>query len=215
MPARPLRALLLAAVALAVPAARPADASLDLSILTSTANAGGTGSFDVLISSSGGSFDVSGFSFNLQVASNSGILFTGVTAGTVSAPYIFGTLQSSPFSSNTFPTTRFIASDSSLSAPFTVTVGPGSTFGLGRVSYSVAAGTAPGPIAVSFLGTTGLNRTTEVNDINGDPFAITATGGTITVAGAGSVPEPASAVLVATGLAGAGLIAARRARRRA
>lgn len=213
MPARSLRALTLLALALLGLSAAPARASLDLTITNSTTSPGGVGSFEVVLSSSGGTFDVSAFSFQLQVASNSGVLFTSVTTNTTTAPYIFGTLQTPPFSFNTFPNTDFIASDSSQTDPFFASVTPQSSFGLGRVTYSVAPGTAFGPVTVSIVGTTGANRTTEVLDIDGNPFPITTTNGTIAVAGA--VPEPASALLVVAGLGSVAGYAARRKRRAA
>src|SRR4051794_6464344 len=86
----------------------PARAALILTVANSTALTGGTGSFDVVLSSTSGTFAVSGFAVELSVSGASGVRFTAANVNTTAAPYIFGTLQSPPLTFNTFPNTDFI-----------------------------------------------------------------------------------------------------------
>ena len=145
------------ALALAVLAApTPARADLFLEVLNASAPAGGTGSFDVVLLSNGGSFDVGGFSVELSVASGSGVTFTGATTSTAD-PYVFGTYQSdpSPFATDpanpgspaTFPNTHFCRRVTpTFAPPFTATVTPAQLLGSGpRLLRTVATGTADGP----------------------------------------------------------------------
>ncbi len=181
-----------------------AHAGLVLTVEPSTATAGGMGSFDVVLSDTGmTSYQVAAFSVELSVASNSGVKFTAADTNTTVASYIFGTLQSSSFTFNTFPNTDFIVSDSPQTGPGFVTLNPGDMVGLEHVSYSVAAGTPIGPINVMVMD---IGGGTSLSDLNGDLVPFTPTNGTITVATA--IPEPSSLALC--GIAGvAGLILAR------
>lgn len=192
---------------LALAAGRTEAANLSLSIEPSAASAGGVGAFDVYLEVSGGSANVSGFSFGLEVVPGSGITFTGATDSPTTAPYLFSspetfafTLGSAAWSLN--------ASDSMFSAPGHVTLAAGARVGLGRVFYAVAAGAPAGNVVVSFQ----LNGVTEVFDEDGyTPLAFDATPGTITInAGGGAIPEPASLVMM--GLAAAPLLVAARRR---
>jgi hypothetical protein len=167
-----------------------AEAALVLQANSVTASAGGSGSFDLMLIDTGGTFQVSGFSVELSVAPSSGIKFTGVTAGTTTATYIFGTLQAPPLSSALFPVTDFTASDSSMTAPGFVTLSTiGQMVGLEHVSFSVAAGTLAGPVALSIVG--GSN--TQILDLNANLLPFSATNGTVTVSSS-AVPEPPSIV---------------------
>ncbi|MGP0063241.1 MAG: PEP-CTERM sorting domain-containing protein [Isosphaeraceae bacterium] len=167
-----------------------------VTVLSSSAPVGGTGSFDVDLTNNSASttYDVSGFSVELSVAGSSGVSFTGATVDTT-ATYLFGTLQSPPLTMNTFPITDFIASDSSQTSPYYTMVSPGGTFGLEHVTYSVSPGAAPGPVTVSILG---LGSTTDTYDIEANPLPTDVSAGTITITSA--VPEPSSLGLLATGL---------------
>ena len=95
----PISAIMGAAVAVtalalfALPPPEPAHAGLIVQALDSTADAGGTGAFDVIVSDTGGTFEVAGFSVELSVPGVSGVSFSDVTTGTLAAPYLFGTLQ--------------------------------------------------------------------------------------------------------------------------
>ena len=184
---------LLALAAVLLGGITSARASVIMEITNSSAGAGGTGSFDVALSDTGGTLQVGGFSAELSVPGASGVKFTGVNTSTAAAtPYIFGTLQTPPLSFDTFPNTSFTASDTDATAPGFVTLNPGDLVGLAHVSYSVAAGTAPGPVTVSFVG-----PGTSLSDVNGGAIAFTTTNGTITVAQA--VPEPSSLLLASIG----------------
>jgi PEP-CTERM motif len=178
---------------------RPARAGLIVQALNSTAEPGGTGAFDVVVSDTAGTFVVAGFSIELSVPGASGVSFSDVTTGTLAASYLFGTLQLPPITFDTFPTQDFSAGDLDLTPPGFVMLNPGDTFGLAHVTYSVNSGAHPGPIAVSLV-TAG----TSLSDNDGGPVSITTSNGTITVS-AQSVPEPSSLVLA--GLAAALLTA--------
>ena len=185
-----------------------ARAGLVVTVVSSSALAGGVGSFDVNLSNIGGttSYEVSGFSVELSVPAGSGITFTGANVSTA-LPYLFGTLQTPPLTFSTFPNTDFIAGDSSQTSPFYTTLSPGGgSFGLEHVSYAVAPGTALGPVTVSIVG---LGSTTEILAIDGTPFPSSSVNGTITVT---SVPEPSSLFLLSAGLIAASLAVGRRRR---
>jgi hypothetical protein len=172
-----------------------AQADIVVTVESSSAPIGGTGSFDVNISNIGGSssFQVAGFSVELMVASSSGITFKGADVNTTSA-YIFGTLQTPPLTSNGFPNTDFIATDSSQTSPFFTTLNVGDQFGLVHVSYSVASNATTGSFTVSILG---IGTTSEILDLSGNLIPFTPTNGTITVT---AVPEPSSLLLLSTAL---------------
>lgn len=205
-PTRPTPAFLAAvALALAVLAA-PARADLTIQVVSSTATPGGSGSFDVVLTDTGGTFQVGGFSIEPSIPGGKGIAFTSASTATAQ-PYIFGTYQSapSPFATDptnpsqpaTFPNLMFVASDTYFSAPGYVTITPGETVGLAHVTYSVSAGTAPGttvPVTLVAGGNTSLS------DVNGNAIPFTAVGGSIAVT---TVPEPSSLALCGLGLAGA------------
>ena len=119
----------------------PASAGLVVQVQNSIAQSGGTGSFDVVIYATSGSFDVSGFQVELSVDAGSGVTFTDATVDTTTAPYIFTTFQSSPpFALSSFPTTDLIVADGDLTAPGFVTISssPAMTFGIEHVTFAVA-----------------------------------------------------------------------------
>jgi PEP-CTERM motif len=197
----PAFVLTLAALLLAFGPA-PARADLVLIVENSTAPVGGTGSFDVLLLSTLETFGVGGFSVELSVPAASGVTFTAVDTNTTAALYLFGTLQSPPFSFSTFPTTDFIASDLDASAPGFVNVTPAGPFGLEHVTYSVTPGSAPGPVTVSIVGLSGGAPTTLISDVGGGAIPFTPVNGTITIT---AVPEPSSLWLMSVALIGASL----------
>jgi hypothetical protein len=172
---------------------------------SATTAAGQTGSFDVLLTSTSGSFNVSAFSVELSVPAGSGITFTGSSANTTAGGYLFTTLQSPPLTFATLPATDFIAGDALLSSPFVATLATGQTFGLEHVTFAVAGGAPSGvvPVSVANLGTN-----TELLDINAALISASASNGSINVVGA-AVPEPSSLILglvAAATLIGAGRI---------
>jgi hypothetical protein len=172
----------------------PARAAFIVQALNSVAPIGGTGAFDVVLTDTGGTAQVSGFSVELSVPSGSGVTFTGVDTNTTAAAYLFGTLQSPPFTFSSFPTTDFTVLDASMTPPGFVTLNTNSIFGLEHVTYAWSAGASAGPVAVSIVG-----GGTVLSDINANPIPITTVNGTITVTNA-TVPEPTSLLLLAAGI---------------
>lgn len=193
-PRRPAAAVAVVAALLLCGAPTPARGALIVQVQNSIASPGGTGSFDVTLADTAGTFAVSGFQVKLSVLGVSGVQFTGVNGSTTAAPYLFGTVQFPPLSFDTFPNTTFTASDSDATPPFFVTLTAGQTFGLEHVTYSVAAGTSPGPVPVSIVtgGTMLFDNATPIP--NTIPY--TPVNGTITVT---AVPEPSSLVLCGLG----------------
>jgi hypothetical protein len=179
----------------------PADAGLVLQVDSTSAPSGGAGAFDVVLIDSGGAYNVSGFSVELSVAPSSGVQFTGVTTGTTDATYVFGSLQSPPFSFDAFPTTDFTASDADMTAPGYVTLTAGQTVGIEHVSFAVAPGTLAGDVPVSIV----IGDNTQILDVSADILPSNAQDGTITVFSSG-VPEP-STLIQASIAAALGLLA--------
>jgi hypothetical protein len=158
-----------------------------------TATPGSTGSFDVLLvnPADGTSHDVAADSLGLSLLGPLSVTFTGVSIDTVTAPYIYVTSATTqgagPLSTDTFPNTQFMASDSEFAAPGFRTVTPGETFGLAHVSYAVSP-TSPGGTDTIAFG----SPATSLSDINGLAIPFSISNGSITVA---VVPEPPSLVL--------------------
>ena len=192
--------LLACALAFCFQAGNSCDAGLMISGTNSNASAGGTGVFDIELSNTelagGSSFAVSAFTFDISISPGSGIQFTdAVNTGTTN-PYIFAgnsfaDASGAPLSFDPFPNTGFIAFDATNDFS-DVTVAPGDTFALARVSYSVAASATSGSFNVQF----GLF--TELADSIGNLVPIeSAIGPQITVSGGSTptVPEPASVII--------------------
>jgi len=169
----------------------PVSAGLVLQVENASAQAGGTGSFDVVLAATSGSFAVSAFSVELSVDSGSGVTFTGASVNTTSEPYIFTTLQAPPLTFGSFPTFDFTASDSDMTSPGYVTLSAAGTaiLGVENVTFDVTPGTPAGPIVVSIV--SGFNTT--VLDVNANSLPFTTADGTITV-GASAVPEPSALI---------------------
>jgi hypothetical protein len=204
-------AIALCAALLLSGAPTPARAGLVLKIENSSAPPGGTGSFDVVLSDTTGTFAVSGFQVELSVPGASGVHFSGVDTSTTTAPYLFGTLQTPPLSFDSFPNTSFTASDSDATPPFFVTLNTGNEFGLVHVSYKVDAGTTLGtlvPVSIVTSGTFLFDNATPIP--NSIPY--TPVNGTVTVS---AVPEPSTVVTAAIGGTCFLAVSCLRARRRA
>jgi hypothetical protein len=194
-----LRSLLAALVVVAAALGSGASCRADLVITAPNVAVapGSSGSFDVLITSTGGTFNVASDTVELSLLGLSGVTFTGVSIDTVT-PYIYGALSAttagSTFTFSTFPGTQFETFDFLLSTGAT-TIGPGDTFGLVNVQYSVAANAIPGATgALTFGPDTGLA------DASGNNVSFTAQNGSITVFSA-AVPEPSAVVLLTIGCA--------------
>jgi hypothetical protein len=175
---------------------------------------GTSGTFDITVTNTnipgGGDFDVNSFFVELALPGLPGVHFNGVTISTVT-PYIFtssGTLQpgADPFSTDTFPNTGFIASDSEFGPLGSRTVTPGAVFGVAHVSYSVDPGVLPGGAPLSFGGAT------SASDSVGGLIPFGTVVGDFTVL---PVPEPSSLVLMASGSALVVLAGIRRRSRKA
>lgn len=180
----------------------PASAGLVLQAQNSVVSAGSSGSFDVVLLNTGGTFLVSGFSVELSTSGNSGVTFTAATTGTTT-PYLFSSLQLPPLTFGTFPNRDFTATDTDMTTPGYVSLTtPGQTFGLEHVSYQVASGTVAGPVAVSIV----LGASTQILDVNANLIPFATTNGTITV-NSTVIPEPPS--LVAWVMAGISLLGTR------
>ena len=162
------------------------------------AAAGSNGAFDVTITNTNGtngtSYDVAGDIVELTLTGPSGVNFTGVSIATADT-YIYAvsatTIPGSVFSFSTFPGTMLETFDFDVSSVGFREIDPGQTFGLVHVTYSVAAGAAPGTGSLMFGPDTSLS----------DQFAnnitdFTAPAGSFTVT---SVPEPSSLILLAVG----------------
>jgi hypothetical protein len=182
--------------------ATPCQAQIVMQVENSTAAPGSTGAFNVFLTDTGGTFQIGGFGLDVSVPNVSGIQFSGATANTTPA-YIFGTLQSPPFTFDTFPNTDTTVSDTDFIAPGFVTLTAGESVGLGNFGYSVASGTANGPITVSLV-----PGGTSLSDGNGNAVAFSSVDGTITVS---PLPEPGTCFLCGLASLGA-LIVRRRAR---
>jgi len=180
-----------------------ARAGLVVSATNPTTAAGGSGWFDILLTNTdGSSVDVSSFNTAVEVASNSGLTFTGAD-GSTSPGYIFGSVQNGPLGTITSPSITL--SDYLNSGA--QTVGAGATVGLAHVLYTLAGNTPVGtPIAITFTGGGTQIYDASLNEI----LPLTLQGGTITVTAA-AVPEPGTLVLGGLLSACAGLAYLRRA----
>jgi hypothetical protein len=189
------RAVLALAIALGINAS--CQAGLVIEAPNITVAPGSSGSFDVLITSTGGSFDVASDTVELSLTGLSGVTFTGVSIDTVT-PYIYGALSAttagSTFTFSTFPGTQFEVFDFILSLGAT-TISSGDVFGLVNVQYSVAANATPGA-----SGTLAFGADTSLADASGLPVAFTSPNGSMTISTA-AVPEPSGAILLAIGCA--------------
>ena len=156
--------------------------------------AGGSGTFEVLLqNNTGSSIDVASFDTILEVASNSGLTFTGVDDTIPSLySYIFGTVQNGPLGDTATPPT--VAISDFLSTGFT-TIGVGATVGLARISYTIDPTTPTGSIAITFSVDNQEEFLTNVYDPSYIPYTpLSITGGTISVTSVGAVPEPTSCI---------------------
>jgi len=184
----------------------PAKGDIALSIESVTGAPGSSGAFDVLLTNTGASSqNIAAFNFELTTA-NPDITFTDVTTATIAA-YLF---PASLFG----PNITTIASGQTVEAGdadalFNGTdVGPGATFGLGSVSYSIAGGAPNGEVAqINFS----AYPATSLADSSGNNVDFTPGSGTITVQ-TSAVPEPRATALLLAALVIAAVFARNRRR---
>jgi hypothetical protein len=192
---RHIQAVLALLIAVTVGINVPCRAGLVIEAPNVTVAPGSSGSFDVLITSTGGSFDVASDTVELSLTGLSGVSFTGVSIATAT-PYIYGvnsaTTAGSTFTFSTFPGTQFETFDFILTTG-AATIGPGDSFGLVNVQYSVAADATPGATGALTFG-----PDTALADAAGANVAFTAQDGSITVFST-AIPEPSAVALLTMG----------------
>jgi hypothetical protein len=205
---RPHRWLSLPVCVALVSLVAPAHAAMIVTVGSKAVSPGTSGNtLDVTLANTGASaVSIAGFQFEVTVPSSS-IIFTAVNTSTT-APYIFA--GNSLFGPNilnpppTLPGQAVSAYDIFMTPNAGVSLGAGSSVGLGHLLFNVASTAAPGPITVALLG----SGATALSDPNGISIPLgTLNSGTITV-GAGSVPAPTSLLMGL--IAAAALIAVRR-----
>jgi hypothetical protein len=195
-----LLVLLVALIATLV-AASPARAGLVITAPTIAAAAGTSGSFDIVITNNnsvgGDSFQVASDSIDLALSGLPGVTFTDATIATA-IPYLFvlsGTTQGGgPLSLDPFPNAAFLTSDSEFASPGFATIGPGMSFGIAHVSFTVDSSAQTGDRALV------LGAGTSLSDIAGAPIAFTTSNGMLSIS---VVPEPSAWLLLSSGLAAA------------
>src|SRR5580698_453212 len=204
-----LRQRWLAAIFVAGCAMGQARADLVYSVTPASAGAGGTGSFDVLLTDTGGDFNVAGFNFEIT-SPDADVTFTDITINTVAAPYIFAgdSLLADPVTGSILenpPSTAQDAQAGDVPADFTpAAIADGDEVGLGHVLFTIAPGASPGPVSIDF------GSATSLSDAGGNLIAFDNSGGTLTItAGTIATPEPAM-----TGILGLALIIGLISRRR-
>jgi len=180
----------------------PAKAdSLDLSLadLPSSVSAGDTGSFEVVLTDVSGTSGVTiaGFDFELDTSS-SDVTLTDANTST-SDPYIFAlpgnSLANKDFGGDlVILNPPLIANDEALSGGTMLTAGQ--SVALGEVFFSVSPTASTEQIGIDFL-----PDFTDLSDPAGNAISIdSATGGTLTIMGSTTVPEPPSGVMLLCGL---------------
>ncbi len=191
--------LSVAAAGLLLTTAPPARAGLVISVQDVSAKAGTTGNtLEVDLANTGSSsVDIAAFSFEISVASSSGVTFTGADINTTYYPYIFA--GNSGFGPQIATMTGTTLDASDLAATGSTTLAGGSILGLGLVSFDVASSAPNGPVVVSLTPYPATSLTDpNVNNIPID----TLNNGTIMIS-QGSIPEPSSLVSATLGLLGA------------
>ncbi len=181
------------AISLAICETHGADLRVAVSNEVQTAN-GGTFDVELINDSSTHDDAIAGFSLELIVDPTAGIQFTGATSGV--NEYIFdgtGTQSIDPtfdFVSAASTSSDLIVGDSEWTYP-DIAVGPGTTFGLAKVFFTVRPGTPGQTLPIVFGIATGLTDA-ETNVVD-----FTAPDGSIEVMS--SVPEPSTALMLLVG----------------
>lgn len=150
----------------------PCRADLVIEAPNLTVAPGSSGSFDVLITSTGGTFSVAADDIELDLSGLSSVSFTGISINTVT-PYIYGTNSASLYgstfifnvSSNDVEAFDYYFSTSPTAAQ---AINPGDVFGLLNVQYSVASNAVAGT-----SGTLSIGPDTSLSDANGSTVLFT------------------------------------------
>jgi hypothetical protein len=165
------------------------------------------------------SFNVAGFQFELQVPISSGVLFTNATTSTTAAPYIFAgnSIADSFFGGSLIvtpppppATNDLLGFDTVAISNSYTTLNPGSSFGLGLISFTVDASAASGVVPVSIIPfdiNTANGTLISDNQIPASSIPFTMSDGTITIQpGTIVVPEPSTLMLTIVGGGGSILL---------
>jgi hypothetical protein len=204
-----LRLILAVGVAACLLCPTMARASSIVSVQSVTAAPGSSADeIDVELTNSGPSaVTIGGFTFGISIA-DLDISFTDANTSTA-APYIFG--ADSLFGPDlTGPTSGQSLSTSDLfDIPFSgVTVGSGTTVGLGHVLFNVSPHAANGSFSVGLA----LFPFTSLSDESGNnvPIGVRSSGQIIITPAAQAVPEPSSLSMLLSGVAIAVIYSRRR-----
>jgi hypothetical protein len=158
------------------------------------------------------SFNVAGFQFELQVPIGSGVQFTNATTATA-ATYIFAGKSFDLFNGLSLVTsllpTDLQGFDTVETHGTYTTLNPGSSFGLGLISFTVDASAASGttvPVSIIQFDKSTASNGTLISDNQGGSIPFTTSDGTITIqAGTIVVPEP-STLMVTVVIGGGGIL---------
>jgi len=227
LPVRPRRLAPLGAMAAAVvllgAIGHPIRARADLLVVevvpantnvTVPPGASGTLELDLLNPSTNTqSFNVAGFQFELQVPIGSGVQFTNATTATA-ATYIFAGKSFDLFNGLSLVTsllpTDLQGFDTVETHGTYTTLNPGSSFGLGLISFTVDASAASGVVPVSIIPfdiNTANGTLISDNQIPASSIPFTMSDGTITIQpGTIVVHEPSTLMLTIVGGGGSILL---------
>ena len=223
---RPDRALIAILLLMALPWS-PARADLIISSPTFTAAAGTSGTFEVLVTNTDTNpndapINLSTFSTRITVDPNTGVTFTDITAATTPDQFLFASVMHDPLQASDGndpnsppaplpvdspfpqPVTSLSFSDSTTADPATfmlpsVPVGPGQSYALALIGYSIspsAATTSPVQVALTIDPTAADGGGSDLTGPTSDSLITGVSSGTLTVR---SVPEPSALMLAAVG----------------
>ncbi len=180
-----------------------AQASLIISVGSTTVAAGGSGFVDITLqntSSSAFATPIDGFSAVFS-SSNAFVSFTSGSMATT-APYIFASNSGDTNLAVPFFTTPPASIADFAFAGTGTTIGGLATLGLGRIFFSVGAGASAGIAPITLT----TNGTTNLTDVNGANIPSTLSNGQITITTTTGVPEPSTfaplGLLLLTGVVG-------------
>lgn len=172
---------------------------ISFSIQSTAANAGSSGDrFEVILTNSGPStVNIAGFSFGLQT-SDADIIFTDVTTDTTTSYIFAGDSLFGPDIVNPGGASgqQILASDLELTGSG-IDLLAGQSLGLGEVFFNVSPTASTGIANLTFLSF----PSSSLADSSAADIAIAElNGGTVTISGSSSVPEPSSVLLLAAGI---------------